>query len=57
MSFASDHTLEQRTPIVIHHDTIKWSEAIPGEQSVSDLPQFVVVAKTLVQHGVEFALS
>ncbi|HEX8891767.1 MAG TPA: hypothetical protein VF783_00510, partial [Terriglobales bacterium] len=24
MSFASDHALEQRTPIVSHHDTIKW---------------------------------
>ena len=32
MSFASDHALEQRTPIVSHHDTIKWFEAIPGEQ-------------------------
>jgi quercetin dioxygenase-like cupin family protein len=30
--FGSDHALEQRTPIVSHHDTIKWFEAIPGEQ-------------------------
>ena len=28
----SDHALEQSTPIVSHHDTIKWFEAIPGEQ-------------------------
>jgi hypothetical protein len=28
----SDHALEQRTAIVSHHDTIKWFEAIPGEQ-------------------------
>ena len=30
--FGSDHALEQSTPIVSHHDTIKWFEAIPGEQ-------------------------
>src|SRR5258707_7581420 len=30
--FGSDHALEQNTPIVSHHDTIKWFEAIPGEQ-------------------------
>ena len=30
--FGSDHALEQRTPTVSHHDTIKWFEAIPGEQ-------------------------
>ena len=30
--FGSDHALEQSTPIVNHHDTIKWFEAIPGEQ-------------------------
>ena len=30
--FGSDHALEQRTPIVSHHDVIKWFEAIPGEQ-------------------------
>ena len=30
--FGSDHTLEQSTPIVSHHDTIKWFEAILGEQ-------------------------
>ncbi len=30
--FGSDHALEQRTAIVSHHDTIKWFEAIPGEQ-------------------------
>src|SRR5258708_16812858 len=28
----SDHALAQSTPIVSHHDTIKWFEAIPGEQ-------------------------
>ena len=31
-AFGSDHALEQRTPVVSHHDTIKWFEAIPGEQ-------------------------
>jgi hypothetical protein len=31
--FKSDHALERSTPIVSHHDTIKWFEAIPGEQS------------------------
>src|ERR1700680_3596174 len=30
--FGSDHALEQSTPIVSHHDSIKWFEAIPGEQ-------------------------
>jgi len=30
--FGSDHALEPSTPIVSHHDTIKWFEAIPGEQ-------------------------
>ena len=30
--FGSDHALEQSTPIVSHHDAIKWFEAIPGEQ-------------------------
>jgi hypothetical protein len=30
--FGSDHALEQSAPIVSHHDTIKWFEAIPGEQ-------------------------
>src|SRR5271154_5373928 len=30
--FESDHALEQSTPIVSHHDAIKWFEAIPGEQ-------------------------
>src|SRR5258707_12275041 len=30
--FGSDHALEQTTPIVSHHDTINWFEAIPGEQ-------------------------
>jgi quercetin dioxygenase-like cupin family protein len=30
--FGSDHALEQSTPIVSHHDTIKWFEAIPGEK-------------------------
>lgn len=30
--FGSDHALDQRTAIVSHHDTIKWFEAIPGEQ-------------------------
>ena len=30
--FRSDHALEQSTPIVSHYDTIKWFEAIPGEQ-------------------------
>jgi hypothetical protein len=27
--FGSDHALEQSTPVVSHHDTIKWFEAIP----------------------------
>jgi hypothetical protein len=30
--FGPDHALEQSTPIVSHYDTIKWFEAIPGEQ-------------------------
>jgi len=30
--FGSDHALEQSPTIVSHHDTIKWFEAIPGEQ-------------------------
>ena len=30
--FASDHALEQRTPIISHDDTSKWFEANPGEQ-------------------------
>ena len=30
--FGSDHALERSTPVVSHHDTIKWFEAIPGEQ-------------------------
>ena len=30
--FGSDHAPEQSTPIVSHHDAIKWFEAIPGEQ-------------------------
>ena len=30
--FGSDHALEQSAPIVSHHDTIEWFEAIPGEQ-------------------------
>jgi quercetin dioxygenase-like cupin family protein len=30
--FGSDHAPEQSTPIVSHHDTIKWFEAIPGEK-------------------------
>jgi hypothetical protein len=30
--FGSDHALEQSTPIVSHHDAIKWFEAIPGEK-------------------------
>ena len=28
--FGSDHALEHSTPIVSHHDTIKWFEAIPA---------------------------
>jgi hypothetical protein len=34
--FESDHALEQSTPIVSHHDTIKWFEAIPGKQPTLD---------------------
>ena len=34
MSFASDHALEQRTPIVSHHDTSKLFEAIPENNCV-----------------------
>src|SRR5260370_25862931 len=29
--FGSDHAAEQSKPIVSHHDTIKWFEAIPEE--------------------------
>ena len=32
MTLRSDHAVKQGTPIVSHHDTIKWFEAIPGEQ-------------------------
>jgi hypothetical protein len=28
--FGSDHALEQSTPIVSHHDAIKWFEASPA---------------------------
>src|ERR1700676_551451 len=30
--FGSDHALGRSTPVVSHHNTIKWFEAIPGEQ-------------------------
>ena len=30
--FGSDNAPEHSAPIVSHHDTIKWFEAIPGEQ-------------------------
>ena len=32
--FGSDHALEQSASIVSHHDTIKWFEAIPGDNCV-----------------------
>ncbi len=32
MTLRPDHALEQSTPIVSHHGTIKWFDAIPGEQ-------------------------